>query len=499
MVKAYRNRFVCYLLAVLTMLAQATCFAQASEDRVAVIIGNSSYPKQAALKNPINDANAISKQLKQLGFETNLFLDVKSQDLNNIRQIIEKRVRRNTVLFFYYAGHGVQIDGRNYLIPIDTRTASSDLIAEDALYLGDILAAIEKKRPKLAAVILDACRDDPFKNDTKASNTSKGLARVDPPSSTVIFYATRPGGTAADGDGDNGLFTKSLLDEINKPDQPIEVIFRKTSTKVFDVSKSEQEPWVEGVIRQEFLISKIPVTPAIEQAQETKIASASEISTSSPLITQDEAKFILSALSTDEVSTRLRSLSKSLSQDTKTSFICDDKGCYDYGQWAKSLNTQENLDRLISQLKQLSNSKLPSVCVFSLAENKCIGPAPKLTIVYPLAPFQPSFYFKGYEFLESKITPSGSLIFDAKHVINRGDTRLDCLNSSGAMTFSNEKVNFDVSRDTCFNLLVPGSSKNTFQVLYVDFNKKEIVAKWEYNIFSFLTLGGASAVIKMTY
>ena len=76
---------------------------------------------------------------------------------------------------------------------------------------------------------------------------------------------------------------------------------------------------------------------------------------------------------------------------------------------------------------------------------------------------------------------------------------MDCLNSSGAMTFSNEKVNFDVSRDTCFNLLVPGSSKNSFQVLYVDLNKKEIVAKWDYNIFSFLTLGGASAVIKMTY
>ena len=76
------------------MLVQVNSFAQAPEDRVAVIIGNSSYPKQAALKNPINDANAISNQLKQLGFETNLFLDLKSQDLNNIRQIIEKRVRR---------------------------------------------------------------------------------------------------------------------------------------------------------------------------------------------------------------------------------------------------------------------------------------------------------------------------------------------------------------------------------------------------------------------
>ena len=480
------------------MLVQLTSFAQAPEDRVAVIIGNSSYPKQAALKNPINDANAISNQLKQLGFETNLFLDVKSQDLNNIRQIIEKRVRRNTVLFFYYAGHGVQIDGRNYLIPIDTRTANSDLISEDALYLGDILAAIEKKRPKLAAVILDACRDNPFKNDAKASTVSKGLARVDPPSSTVIFYATRPGGTAGDGDGDNGLFTKSLLEEISKPDQPIEVIFRKTSTKVFDVSKSEQEPWVEGVIRQEFLISKIPPLP-VEQAQETKVALVSEVAPSLPINTQEEAKYVLSALNTDEVSNRLRSLGNTLTKETKTSFVCDDKGCYDYGQWAKSLNAQENLDKLILQLKKFPSLKVPTVCVFNIAESKCIGPSPKLTIVYPLMLFHPSFYFGGYEFEEAKVTQSGSLIFEAKPVALRGSTRLGCVSSSGSMTFSNEKINFDVSRDTCFNLLVPGSSKNTFQVLYVDLNKREIVANWEYNMFSLLTLGGASAVIKMTY
>lgn len=480
------------------MFVQVTSFAQSPEDRVAVIIGNSSYPKQAALKNPINDANAISKQLKQLGFETNLFLDVKTQDLNSIRQIIEKRVRRNTVLFFYYAGHGVQIDGRNYLIPIDTRTANSDLIAEDALYLGDILAAIEKRRPKLAAVILDACRDNPFKNDAKANNASKGLARVDPPSSTVIFYATRPGGTAGDGDGDNGLFTKSLLDEISKPDQPIEVIFRKTSTKVFDISNSDQEPWVEGVIRQEFLISKIPPAPA-EQPQETKVASTGEVTNSIPVITQEEVKYILSALNTDEVSTRLRSLSTAITKDTKTSFICDDKGCYDYAQWAKSLNSQENLDKLISSLKQLTASKLPTVCVFNLVENKCSGPAPKTWAIYPLAPITPAFTFRGFEFVETKVTASGGISFQAKPIAYRGDTRLDCLSSDGNMSFSLDSINFEVSRNTCFNFFVPGSAKNTFQVLFVDLNKKEIIAKWDQSLISYMTIGGGSAIVKMAY
>lgn len=496
MQKVNLSKFICFIIIAFTLVVFEFSFAQITEDRVAVIIGNSSYPKEAALKNPINDAHAVEKILKQLGFETNLFLDVKSQDLNKIRQILEKRVRKNTILFFYYAGHGVQIDGRNYLIPIDTRTTSSELIAEDAIYLGDILSAIEKRRPKLAALILDACRDNPFKNESKPNTAPKGLARVDPPSSTVIFYATRPGGTAADGEGDNGLFTKSLLDEINKPDQPIEVIFRKTSTKVFEISKSEQEPWVEGVIRQEFLISKIPVVPT-EQNAEPPIALTND--KTAPIISENETYTALNTLTNEDITSRMRSLNSSMSKETKTSFICDDKGCYDYANWVKSLNSQDNLDKLISQLKYLANSKLPNVCVFSLIENKCTGSAPKLTIIFPLAPFQPSFYFKGYEFLESKTTASGSLIFETKHVVTRGETRLDCLNSSGSMTFSSERINFDVSRDTCFNLLVPGSSKNTFQVLYVDLSKKEIVAKWDYNIFSFLTLGSASSIIKMTY
>lgn len=482
------------------MFVQVTSFAQSLEDRVAVIIGNSSYPKQAALKNPINDANAISKQLKQLDFETNLFLDVKTQDLNSIRQIIEKRVRRNTVLFFYYAGHGVQIDGRNYLIPIDTRTANSDLIAEDALYLGDILAAIEKRRPKLAAVILDACRDNPFKNDAKANNASKGLARVDPPSSTVIFYATRPGGTAGDGDGDNGLFTKSLLDEISKPDQPIEVIFRKTSTKVFDISNNDQEPWVEGVIRQEFLISKIPPAPTpVEKTQEAKVTSASEVIASIPAIAQEEANYTLSALSIDEVSARLRSLSTAITKETKTSFICDDNGCFDYGQWAKALNSQENLDKLISSLNQLTASKLPTVCVFNLVENKCNGVAPKIWAIYPLAPITPSFSFRGFELVESRVTSSGSISFQAKPVAYRGDTRLDCLATDGNMSFSLDTINFEIARHTCFNFFVPGTIKNTFQVLFVDLNKKEIIAKWKQNLISYMTIGGGSDIVKMSY
>ena len=478
-------------IAVLALFAAQTCYAQAPDDRVAFVIGNSGYPGPSALKNPRNDAHAIDAQLRQLGFETHLFLDIKSEDLATIRQALEKRIRRNSVLFFYYAGHGVQIDGRNYLVPIDTRTGSVDHVAEDAFYLGDILSSIEKKRPKLATVILDACRDNPFKTDGNAPKFSKGLARVDPPSSTVVFYATRPGGVAADGSGDNGLFTQSLLEELRRPDQPLEVIFRKTSTKVYEVSKSEQEPWVEGVIRQEFLISKLPPPPAAHTAE--SVASPSSVAPA------EESKTVLSALDVAAISDRRRSLQTSLTKDTKTSFICDAGGCYDYAQWAKSLTDPQNLEKLNARLSQLAASKAASVCVFNILQDSCTDAPPKLWIIYPLIFTRPTT-FRGYDFTEAKVTKNGGLSFEVKPIFYAGQTRRDgCFAAAGNLLFTLDQISLDVARHTCFNVIVPASIKNSFQVLYADLNKREIVAKWDLSMISVLAAGGGSEVIKISF
>lgn len=184
--------------------------AQDKEDRVAFVIGNAAYSGSNKLINPVNDAKAVSSALRDQGFDVSEFTDLGKQQVNELRQQIEKRVKRNTVLFFYYAGHGVQVEGRNYLVPVDARFSNGNDLADESLYLGDVLAAIEKRRPRLSVVILDACRDNPFAHE-KSNATKKGLARVDPPSSTVVFYATRPGGIASDGTEGNGLFTQSLL------------------------------------------------------------------------------------------------------------------------------------------------------------------------------------------------------------------------------------------------------------------------------------------------
>ena len=139
-------------------------------------------------------------------------------------------------------------------------------------------------------VVLDACRDSPFGSDKSLAVNKGGLARVDPPTSTVIFYATRPGGTASDGDEKNGLFTKSLLAELKKPEVTLEVIFRRVSTAVYDFSKGDQEPWIEGVIREEFVVNQgnavKPVVdkPIVQVAANEEPSAPQKIPTIEPLV-----------------------------------------------------------------------------------------------------------------------------------------------------------------------------------------------------------------------
>jgi len=184
-----------------------------NEDRIAFIIGNANYEGAPQLKNPLNDARSIEAQLKSLGFETYFFNDLKFAQVQELRKKLETRLKRNSVLFFYYAGHGVQLDGRNYLVTVDADAGNEEDLTKQSLYLGDVLHAIERKRPKIATVILDACRDNPNKNNKVPKS---GLARVDPPTATVVFYATRPGGVAADGDDQNSPFTKALVQEMKR-------------------------------------------------------------------------------------------------------------------------------------------------------------------------------------------------------------------------------------------------------------------------------------------
>lgn len=215
--------------------------------RIALVIGNSSYRRIQALKNPRNDADDVCKKLQTLKFEVQCQLDISTR--NEFRQAIRtfgSRITPRSTVFIYYAGHGVQINGENYLLPISMDANSAADIEDEGLSLSFVLRMLDEARSSPNIVVLDACRNNPFPNKI-AGASSKGLARVDPPNGSILVYATSPNGAALDGDGRNGLFTKHLLENLSKPGQKLDELFQMVSKGVEDEARKryqfEQTPY----------------------------------------------------------------------------------------------------------------------------------------------------------------------------------------------------------------------------------------------------------------
>lgn len=466
-----------------------------AEDRVAFVIGNAAYKGAHALANPVNDSMAVAGYLRSQGFETIERNDLKVKDVGDLRQQLEKRINRQSVLFFYYAGHGVQVEGRNYLAPVDVPFHSGEALADESLYLGDVLAVIEKRRPRLAVVILDACRDNPFAKE-KTTTVRSGLARVDPPSSTVIFYATRPGGVASDGNDGNGLFTQALLKEFQNRDAPIEVLFRRVSSAVYKSSKGEQEPWIEGVIRQEFSMA----TPVAEAVAANNSASASPeqsgaLATPQPLPGMTQ----LARLSDDEVRGRIRSLKASEDNDLPTRVVCDEAGCFDYPLWAAKLTDADRLQALKNSLESFALQRGGRFCIFNADRFECDNEEPiKMTVIYPLAPLHPRKAISGFSWIDPKVTTSGGLSFKLMPITS-GGLPGTCLEVDAGLQFARNRIEFPVSRMTCFNLVVPGSIKQNMQILMMDLKRREMIAYWDWSVISFMTYGSGRHLVKVKF
>ena len=510
----------------LILLSPLTVNAQAGEDRVAFIIGNGGYPKSLALKNPLNDATAIEKQLSSLGFETKSYKDLKVAEVSGLRQQMESRIKRNTVLFFYYAGHGVQIEGRNYLLPVDATLNDGDKASQESLYLGDVLHAIERMRPKIAVVILDACRDNPFKDQKNSPAAKQGLARVDPPTSTVVFYATRPGGTAQDGDDENGVFTKALLQEIVKPEQPLEVVFRRVSASVFKSTKSEQEPWIEGVIREEFIVSqaiiqkpvqsvavaaptpqveKVPTSPPVKTPEppvEALVALVPSID-STPSQTQleipsgNDEKLFMKSLDKAEALRRINESIQKKELSNKLSFYCDGNDCFEYAEWVKSLASPENLDSIKSGWKGISMSNKPTICEYDLKKNTCIKDGLNSFILSPFAiiPGASNSKFESWRYQDIKITNSGGMQFslNAQLVGLFNVVRPSCSESNAKIEFGRQEIVFNISRVNCFGA-GPITLKLDTEVLLFNKEEKSMIVKWSVTGFGMLSVGNGSGI-----
>ncbi len=221
--------------------------------KIALVIGNAGYTKSAKLKNPINDANGIDSALTSIGFKVIKVLDA---DYNGIRKGLSqfsKEAKDADVALFYYAGHGLQVDGENYLVPINANIETKEQVALETISIETVIKTLEmtSNHKRLNVLVLDACRSNPFQTWSRSSGG--GLAQVNPPNGTLIAFATSPGSTASDGANGHGLYTGELINQI-KNHQRIEDVFINTRISVEEKSKGQQSPWELARLRGKYYL-----------------------------------------------------------------------------------------------------------------------------------------------------------------------------------------------------------------------------------------------------
>lgn len=224
-----------------TLRPQQAAPKAVAEPRVALLIGNSDYT-DAPLKNPVNDARAMKGALEGCAFHVTLLENAGKQRMEEAIRAFGDQLQGGAVGLFYFAGHGVQVKGVNYLVPVGAALGREDEIAYQAVDVGQVLDKMESAKNPLNLVILDACRNNPFARSWRGVKGG-GLAQVDAPAGTLIAYATAPGKTAADGGGAHGIYTEALLTELRQPGQKLLDVFQEVRRRVLAASDGAQIPW----------------------------------------------------------------------------------------------------------------------------------------------------------------------------------------------------------------------------------------------------------------
>lgn len=238
------------VIAVTCLLATAASAAE----RVALLIGNSAYTHVPALPNPVNDAASLGTSLERLGFTVE---HADNLDYDAMRRVLiefSAKAAGAEIALVFYAGHGIEIDRQNFLVPVDARLASDRAVMLEAIPLDTVLMAVEGAT-KLKVVLLDACRDNPFVNQMRRSGATRsigrGLARVEPNTGTMIGFAAKEGTTANDGDGTHSPYTQALLDNVEQPGLEISLMFRRIRDSVLKETGGQQEPFAYGSLPSE--------------------------------------------------------------------------------------------------------------------------------------------------------------------------------------------------------------------------------------------------------
>jgi hypothetical protein len=209
--------------------------------RIALVIGNGAYASAPPLKNPPNDARDMAATLKTLGFDVMSGVNLNQRDMKRLIREFGLKLKNGGSGLFYYAGHGVQSKGRNYLIPVDANIQSEAEVEDSGVDAALVLNFMDDAQNGLNIVILDACRNNPFARSFRSA--TDGLAQIDAPTGTLIAYATAPGRVASDGAGQNGLYTSELLKQMQTPGVSITDVFMRVRAEVMKQTGNKQVPW----------------------------------------------------------------------------------------------------------------------------------------------------------------------------------------------------------------------------------------------------------------
>ncbi len=251
-----------HLLRILLLIATLACTALAShaqvqgESRLALLIGNGNY-KSSPLKNPVNDVRLMESSLTEAGFTVLKAENATRREMQRlVRDFGERLKQAGGVGLFYFAGHGVQVKGANYLVPVDADIRAEDEVAFDSVDAQSILEKMETAKNRINLLILDACRDNPFAKGSRSSTA--GLATMSAPSGSLVAYSTAPGSVASDGAGNNGLYTQHLAAVMRMSDIPIEEVFKRVRANVRKDSANQQTPWENTALEGNFYFKKSP-------------------------------------------------------------------------------------------------------------------------------------------------------------------------------------------------------------------------------------------------
>jgi len=249
-----------------------------NENKVALVIGNSNYTHFSRLKNTLNDARDMQKILKSKGFDVLYLQNGNLEDMETMVDKFSTKLGEGGVGFFYYAGHGLEVDGKNYLVPIGADISKKNKVKYRSLPVDMIIDEMEDSHNRLNIIVLDACRNDPF------SRGGGGLAQINNAKGMYIAFATAPGEVASDGEsGSNGLFTRYLIRNINKPGLTLNEVFKKTRASVYQESHKKQMPWTSSSVIGDFYFqgdaasSSNPLFSSLFQSNELEADDKTEL------------------------------------------------------------------------------------------------------------------------------------------------------------------------------------------------------------------------------